>query len=51
MPLAKKQTREFDFSRKLAMLSFEGFAHLAPGGRNGGSVSDVFVWHDNHFPY
>jgi hypothetical protein len=51
MPLAKEQTPEFDFSGKLAMLPFEGFAHLAAGVRDGDSVCDLFIRHEDHFPY
>ena len=50
MPLAKEQTATFDFSRKLAMLPFESVAHLAAGLRDGGSVCDLFIRHEDPFP-
>jgi hypothetical protein len=50
MPLAKEQTAKFDFSRKQAMLPVESLAHLAAELRDGGSVCDLFIRHEDPFP-
>jgi hypothetical protein len=50
MPLAEEQALEFDLPQKLAVAPFEGFAHRAPRVRGSGSVCDLFVWHEDHFP-
>jgi hypothetical protein len=51
VPLAEEQAFESDLPRKLAVPPLKGFADFAAELRDGGSVCNLFVRHQDHFPY